>query len=193
MWNARTDPVDSGVRLRFYDGDEPLSFDALLHLLDSSDDFALWYGNTLSHNGSEAFFWEHPALTNDRLDDVSECVLIDSRSLAGLRADPTPFARHFREAQGQDVISFRNLGGDAQLVVPCPVGPSGAYPHLAAFLRQGPSTQVASLWSAVARAVQGNVADTPLWLSTSGLGVAWLHVRLDSRPKYYQHEPYKSH
>jgi len=30
------------------------------------------------------------------------------------------------------------------------------------------------------------------WLSTSGLGVGWLHVRLDSRPKYYTYEPYKS-
>ena len=25
-----------------------------------------------------------------------------------------------------------------------------------------------------------------VWMSTSGLGVYWLHVRLDSRPKYYQ-------
>jgi hypothetical protein len=31
-----------------------------------------------------------------------------------------------------------------------------------------------------------------MWLSTSGLGVAWLHIRLDSTPKYYQHQPYTS-
>ena len=31
-----------------------------------------------------------------------------------------------------------------------------------------------------------------LWVSTSGLGVYWLHVRLDSYPKYYQHAPYKN-
>lgn len=31
----------------------------------------------------------------------------------------------------------------------------------------------------------------PLWVSTSGLGVSWLHVRLDSRPKYYTYAPYK--
>ncbi|MGI9175867.1 MAG: DUF6940 family protein [Rhodothermales bacterium] len=24
-----------------------------------------------------------------------------------------------------------------------------------------------------------------MWLSTAGGGVSWLHVRLDSRPKYY--------
>ena len=30
----------------------------------------------------------------------------------------------------------------------------------------------------------------PVWLSTAGLGVGWLHVRLDDRPKYYRHAPY---
>ena len=30
------------------------------------------------------------------------------------------------------------------------------------------------------------------WLSTSGLGVYWLHVRLDSYPKYYTYRPYKA-
>jgi len=40
------------------------------------------------------------------------------------------------------------------------------------------------------------LADAPFeayfWLSTSGLGIAWLHVRLDERPKYYTHAPYRS-
>jgi hypothetical protein len=30
----------------------------------------------------------------------------------------------------------------------------------------------------------------PIWLSTAGMGVAWLHIRLDERPKYYSHKPY---
>ena len=32
--------------------------------------------------------------------------------------------------------------------------------------------------------------DAPTWVSTAGGGVAWLHVRLDSAPKYYTHRPY---
>ena len=32
----------------------------------------------------------------------------------------------------------------------------------------------------------------PVWLSTAGHGVAWLHVRLDSQPKYYRYRPYVS-
>jgi hypothetical protein len=29
------------------------------------------------------------------------------------------------------------------------------------------------------------------WVSTSGLGVPWVHVRLDERPKYFQFGPYR--
>ncbi len=29
-------------------------------------------------------------------------------------------------------------------------------------------------------------------VSTNGLGVAWLHVRLDTRPKYYTFQPYRT-
>jgi hypothetical protein len=31
----------------------------------------------------------------------------------------------------------------------------------------------------------------PVWLSTAGAGVAWLHVRLDDRPKYYGFDEYR--
>lgn len=34
------------------------------------------------------------------------------------------------------------------------------------------------------------VGTRPVWLSTAGAGVAWLHVRLDDRPKYYSYRPY---
>ncbi|MGB1216866.1 MAG: DUF6940 family protein [Saprospiraceae bacterium] len=30
-----------------------------------------------------------------------------------------------------------------------------------------------------------------MWLSTAGLGVYWLHIRMDNRPKYYKHKAYK--
>ena len=39
-------------------------------------------------------------------------------------------------------------------------------------------------------AVHEKISDAPLWVSTNGAGVAWLHVRLDSTPKYYSYRPY---
>lgn len=87
---------------------------------------------------------------------------------------------------------FQNLGGDALLIVPAQRGSIECYSHLGAFLREAPSEQKQMLWQAVAGAVQENLSETPKWLSTAGLGVSWLHIRLDSRPKYYNYVPYKS-
>ena len=44
----------------------------------------------------------------------------------------------------------------------------------------------------VAAAVRRRVSDPPVWLSTAGMGVSWLHLRLDSQPKYYRHGPYRA-
>ncbi|MFN0016858.1 MAG: DUF6940 family protein [Pirellulaceae bacterium] len=39
-----------------------------------------------------------------------------------------------------------------------------------------------------AKAASVNV--NPVWLITAGVGVSWLYVRLDDRPKYYGYGPY---
>jgi hypothetical protein len=90
------------------------------------------------------------------------------------------------------MVSFDNLGGDARLIAPCPLEPSSACTHLAAFLRQAPADAVVELWRSVSEAVSSSLSDQPLWVSTCGLGVYWLHVRLDSFPKYYRYAPYQT-
>ncbi|MBX3248007.1 MAG: hypothetical protein KF901_12575 [Myxococcales bacterium] len=58
---------------------------------------------------------------------------------------------------------------------------------------RGAVAQVDALFAAVGAALcelRARTAAT-VWLSTAGLGVDWLHVRLDARPKYYRHAPYK--
>lgn len=84
-----------------------------------------------------------------------------------------------------------NLNGDAVLVGPCPVGPVKAYAHLAAFVREAPDAQKHALWKLVGELMERRLELTPDWLSTAGAGVPWLHVRLDRRPKYYSHAPYR--
>jgi len=80
---------------------------------------------------------------------------------------------------------------DLVLVVPCPIGPPAAYAHLASFLRQAPVEQMHTLWEMVGEAVESRLGAAPVWVSTAGMGVSWLHVRLDDRPKYYGYRPYR--
>ena len=115
---------------------------------------------------------------------------MDSDSLAS-RADRDAYAEHFRGAEGP-VVTFANLGGDAILVVPCPIAAPSCYAHLADFVRLAPETQRDALWQAVGEAMARRIGTEPVWLSTAGAAVAWLHVRLDNRPKYYAHTPYRN-
>jgi hypothetical protein len=89
------------------------------------------------------------------------------------------------------VAVFPTLGGDAVRVVPCRAADPSAYGHLAAFARLAPEPQRHALWRAVGDAMARRVGAKPVWLSTAGAGVAWLHVRLDDRPKYYGYGPYR--
>lgn len=140
-----------------------------------------------------ALYWETPGVTAATADGAFEMVTLAAPGLLGHRARPDAFAAQLGGA-GEDVRRFANLGGDAVLVVPRPLGPREAYAHLATFVRGAPRSQVDALWRGVGAALDEWWTTRPaatVWLSTSGGGVPWLHVRLDSRPKYYSHAPYR--
>ncbi len=188
LW-CEVQAVGKGKRLGLFIGDQALRQKDYLQLLAADEGFPDWYtAQLLLACGAEAFFWEHPCMSLATADDPAELVLIDAPVLAGVQADPTPFAEHFQA--GESVCRFASLGGDAELIAPAPLPAGPAYPHLAAFLRSAPPDRRRALWATTARTVQGILTHRPLWLSTSGLGVYWLHVRVDERPKYYQHRAY---
>ena len=110
--------------------------------------------------------------------------------VAGLVSNAQAFAEHFRP--DQSVATFANLGGDAVLVAPSPADGGDNYSHLASFVATAPASQQDALWKAVGEACNRRIGTKPVWISTAGLGVGWLHVRLDDRPKYYRHTPYMS-
>lgn len=189
-WNAGQSAVDGGYRYTLAEDSGTLSRGDFLERLAGDAAFADWYSSLLAASPYPACFWENPPLVEDGLDHPAEFVLLEAPALAGTAPDAETFGAHFGSAAG-DVVTFRNLGGDALLVVPKPVAGRDAYPHLLAFLRRGPAAQIRELWRVTAHAVRARLGARPLWLSTSGTGVAWLHVRIDDGPKYYQHGPYR--
>ena len=149
----------------------------------------------------KAFFFESRPFTAVTADTQAyEFVLVETSFFdegggAG-EVDLETFRGHFVPCAEYGAVGFSSLGGDAQLVAPCPSHEDkAAYAHLAAFARRAPAQQQRALWSRTAEELRSLLSSSrggePLWLSTSGKGVAYLHVRVDSRPKYYTFPEYK--
>jgi hypothetical protein len=168
-----------------------VGFWEVLRRWQSDFDFREFFIGLLAEAPYAAFRWETPPITAASAARPFEFVLLDSPGLES-KPDPNAFAEHFgNSSRNQEVVSFPNLNNDAILVVPCPLGPISAYGHLAAFVRDAPEAQKHSLWKMVGELMERQLGPKPLWLSTAGAGVSWLHVRLDQRPKYYQHDEYR--
>ncbi|MEL6252428.1 MAG: hypothetical protein AAFR87_10500 [Bacteroidota bacterium] len=168
---------------------EYLTYLDFIKQLESFADFRSFYTKLLQEAPYLAYFWEQKAMTSTSLDTPYEFVLVNSPSLAQVSADRNSFSTKF--SKGHSVVSFKNLGKDASLIVPCPPDGKTDFPHLATFLRNAAAKQIHDFWQEVARTYKADLGESPKWLSTSGLGVYWLHVRVDSRPKYYTYPPYR--
>eukprot|EP00581_Thalassiosira_minuscula_P028154 CAMPEP_0183755264 /NCGR_PEP_ID=MMETSP0739-20130205/4083_1 /TAXON_ID=385413 /ORGANISM="Thalassiosira miniscula, Strain CCMP1093" /LENGTH=286 /DNA_ID=CAMNT_0025992047 /DNA_START=52 /DNA_END=912 /DNA_ORIENTATION=- len=126
--------------------------------------------------------------------------LVDAPTLQSAEDSPdtVSFAEHFRKCPADaTVCSFGNLGKDAILVAPTPQSSvsSATYSHLAAFVRGAPKEQVVDFWRMGAQKYLEKLKKSPnerTWFSTNGMGVSWLHLRLDDAPKYYSYGPFKA-
>ena len=169
-----------------------LNFSEILQLWQSDISFRDFYIALLKGIPFHAFRWETPPVNNMNIKRNFEFVIVNSPELEG-PAIQTYFREHFlNAAQGELVVSFHNLGKDALLIVPTPETVDSSYTHLGQFIRHASIKQNHALWQNVGQCVESACSEQPIWLNTAGGGVPWLHVRLDSRPKYYQFQPYKS-
>jgi len=192
MWTSHSEHLDGGrvTRAGIDRDSSPASYAEVLRRWQSDADFRSFFNGLLADAPYSAFRWETPPVAAATANRPFEFVLLDSPELAKA-PDAGAFAEHFRTATPGGVVEFPNLGKDAIMVAPCPSGPQSAYSHLGAFVRQAPAAQRHALWALVGSAMQRRLSATPVWLSTAGAGVAWLHVRLDDRPKYYGYGPYR--
>ncbi|VAW37750.1 hypothetical protein MNBD_CHLOROFLEXI01-3143 [hydrothermal vent metagenome] len=190
MVKAEVEVLQGGrvQRMVLLAGERPFLYTQIIQKWQNDRAFRTFFIGLLADAPFDAYFWETPPVTRESLQRPFEFVLVDAPQLAQVQAEPRAFASYF---SADPVVDFGNLGGDAHLVVPCPQTAVTAYPHLATFSRLAPIEQQHHFWQRVGTAVSNHVGERPLWVSTSGLGVYWLHVRLDSRPKYVTYRPYR--
>ncbi len=168
----------------------PLTFSEVIDLWKADQLFKDFYAQMIAQGPYDSFFWELPSINKSKLDDAFEFVLVKSEWLSRAASDPVTFKSHFKKEAS--VVAFSNLGKDAVLVVPTPQSAAENYSHLGQFLRKGNVHQIDRFWTMLSYAIESMLEkERPIWVSTSGLGVAWVHVRIDHQPKYFQYKPYK--
>jgi hypothetical protein len=175
----------------------PLSVQQWTDTLASNEEASDSFTKVLQEAPYQAFFLETKGVSskNAKKKDF-EFVLVNAPRLAAFcesHPDPDSFQQHFNACEGS-ACAFENLGRDARLVSPLPPRNDSlhlaSFSHLAIFVRKAPISRVRHFWKLVAETYHQQYNDnnnSSVWLSTEGSGVAWLHVRLDSRPKYYHY------
>jgi len=196
MYDAviETIKLDQVMRYSLTSEARTLTYSDVLDLWETEAGFRSYFSRLLAESPFSAFRWEVPALKKSTAHQMFQFVLINYPTFATRPTDQKTYSTYFTDDDTNGgVVSFLSLGGDARLIVPSPRTDANVYGHLAAFVRCAPAQQLDAFWQVVSAVVKSQIGDAPLWLSTAGGGVAWLHVRLDSRPKYYGYSPYKTY
>lgn len=192
MFGAEVEDAGGGARkYRPVRDGAPLTWADVLDLWRGTDDsFRLFFIGMLKASACPCFRLETPAVTSAGVEQAFEFVLVDSPEI-DLPADPRDFQGYF-DGRPDDVLVFANLGGDATMVVPRPREGITGYAHIAGFVNHAPMEQQLLLWKTTGETLHEKLGKSPLWLNTTGGGVPWLHVRIDSQPKYYVFDEYKA-
>ena len=198
-WNVKQNELSkSTIQYSYFDQQSnPLTFESAIELwandFADSQEFRQFHSNVLKQIPFVAFKWETPIIDLKRVKRPFEFVALSSPGL-DRKQNQSAFKNQFSSRQNDRtrVLTFENLGRNALLVVPTPGSKVVNHCHLASFHKTASTKVCAELWRHVGLAMKQRVSDKPVWLSTAGGGVPWLHVRLDDRPKYYRYEPYRS-
>jgi len=178
--------ISGGKKYRLMQEGRAISFSsAMSKISDPTSGLSDMLIHILRSGQPPAYFFECPPVSRDTYDKVPfEFVIIPAPSLEGIVTDAGAFRDHFERNAGRSVAIFPSLGRDAMLLSPCPRDSNLAwYAHLASFVRSASEKDVKELFAETATSLTEVLKreDTKkVWLSTSGLGVSYLHIRLDS-------------
>lgn len=99
-------------------------------------------------------------------------------------ADIKPFKEYLKKNK---FVVFDNLDKKCRLV--CPPNDGNNYSHIHNFYIHANNTLIKALWKNVAIEVEKIYKTNKIkkiWVSTHGLGINWLHIRICNTPKYYK-------
>ena len=137
------------------------------------------------------FFWRTTAINKGKehsnlyIDEFVETDLLDRKQDFSAFKSHFPRKSHKPHKPRKTIVYFKNLTGDAMLIVPVPVLGKN-YRYIKDFIDNASVKQQKELWRTVAiQAKKMLKTHRQIWISTHGRGVPYLHVRIDITPKYH--------
>ena len=148
-------------------------------------------GNILSvpKHIKKPFIWRTSMIDKDEKLEYKEEFIEDSRLLGHEKQELGIMAKSLHKKKFDKekyVVAFPNLNGDTILVVPKErVGKH--FTNIYYFNKNASMLQQRNFWKKVAIEARKTLKKFPyVFISTHGLGIDYLHVRICSYPKYYE-------
>jgi hypothetical protein len=145
----------------------------------------------------KAYFFETKGVSMMNVSQKQfEFVLVNSIHLSNFCESNGPSSETFGKylnclpRSNDTCCAFPNIGHTATLISPKNLGD---YSHIGKFMRNAPLEEINQLWKKICHEFFFVLSVNPtksFWLSTSGLGVSWLHFRIDKVPKYYTYHAF---
>lgn len=183
------------IKIIFYKNKKPLKWIEVINLWKSNPAFNNFFTNIINECQFTDYFFECPGINLKKIYKQ----IFEFRLIKYSRLFPSTDLKAFedqRKNKSKSILVFPNLSHTSILIIPNKEQKSNfeIYNSIGSFLRGGTSKQINLFFSQIGITLEKLLQDNQgkkIWLSTHGLGVHWLHIRLDFSPKYYQTECYK--
>lgn len=133
------------------------------------------------------FIWQTSVLDSKEQNPYREKIMI--KNFVHAAEDRSPFNLQINKKTNSEelyAIGFWNLSKDAYLVIPKPRSGKN-FQSLFHFCKNASKLQLRKFWKRVVIEIRNMLKQYPtLYVNVQGSAVAYLHVRLDTKPKYYK-------
>jgi hypothetical protein len=170
--------------------------------------------NSDSDLSIKSYYFQTPNICS--LNIPIEFVLMKTHNLHKKKADWSKYAEYMnRKPRNRHSLSFINLTGNIMLTIPFNKKKNIRYGHIKDYMTYASMEEIYDIFLEIGIQIEiyneasrrhssinkSNVATTtsnisichPLYLSTHGHGVQWLHFRLEEKPLYYNYNYYKNY
>ena len=137
----------------------------------------------------ENVYWEFPPYYKTTTQSKAQFVFMSTSSFG--KADSENFKEHLSNRETGEIVVFNNLSGDTKLISIASKNNNDMFCHIMQFMKNAPSEYKHNLLIKIGcEMLKYSNSTSPIYLSTHGHGVSWLHIRICNRPKYYTYKEY---